>query len=49
MFQGEVRGSRQENRHQGTRLSGFQTPAFDAMKETVEALEAAGLRKDLKS
>jgi methanogenic corrinoid protein MtbC1 len=29
-------------------LSGFLTPAFDAMKETVEALEAAGLRKDLK-
>jgi len=29
-------------------LSGFLTPAFDAMKETVEALEKAGLRKDLK-
>jgi 5-methyltetrahydrofolate--homocysteine methyltransferase len=29
-------------------LSGFLTPAFDAMKETVEALEKAGLRKDVK-
>lgn len=29
-------------------LSGFLTLAFDAMKETVEAIEAAGLRKDLK-
>jgi len=29
-------------------LSGFLTPAFDAMKETVEALEKAGLRKGLK-
>ncbi len=29
-------------------LSGFLTPAFDAMKETVEALEKAGLRKSLK-
>jgi 5-methyltetrahydrofolate--homocysteine methyltransferase len=29
-------------------LSGFLTPAFDAMKETVEALEKAGLRKNLK-
>ena len=29
-------------------LSGFLTVAFDAMRETVEALEAAGLRKDLK-
>ncbi len=29
-------------------LSGFLTPAFDAMKETVEALDAAGLRKDIK-
>jgi len=29
-------------------LSGFLTPAFDAMKETVEALEAAGMRKDIK-
>ena len=29
-------------------LSGFLTPAFDAMKETVEALDKAGLRKDLK-
>jgi methanogenic corrinoid protein MtbC1 len=29
-------------------LSGFLTPAFDAMKETVEAMEKAGLRKDLK-
>jgi 5-methyltetrahydrofolate--homocysteine methyltransferase len=29
-------------------LSGFLTPAFDAMKETVEALEEAGLRKDIK-
>ena len=29
-------------------LSGFLTPAFDAMKETVEALEKAGLRNDTK-
>lgn len=29
-------------------LSGFLTPAFDAMKETVEALEKAGLRKNVK-
>ena len=29
-------------------LSGFLTPAFDAMKETVEALEKAGLRKNIK-
>jgi len=29
-------------------LSGFLTPAFDAMKETVEALDKAGLRKTLK-
>ncbi len=29
-------------------LSGFLTPAFDAMKETVEALEAAGLRDGVK-
>jgi len=29
-------------------LSGFLTPAFDAMKETVEALEKAGLRKNMK-
>jgi methanogenic corrinoid protein MtbC1 len=29
-------------------LSGFLTPAFDAMKETVEALEKAGLRKSVK-
>jgi methanogenic corrinoid protein MtbC1 len=29
-------------------LSGFLTPAFDAMKETVEAVEKAGLRKNLK-
>lgn len=29
-------------------LSGFLTPAFDAMKETVEALEKAGLRKSMK-
>lgn len=29
-------------------LSGFLTPAFDAMKETVAALDKAGLRKDLK-
>jgi methanogenic corrinoid protein MtbC1 len=29
-------------------LSGFLTPAFDAMKDTVAALEKAGLRKDLK-
>jgi len=29
-------------------LSGFLTPAFDAMKETVEAIEKAGLRKDIK-
>ena len=29
-------------------LSGFLTPAFDAMKETVEALEGAGLRDKVK-
>ena len=29
-------------------LSGFLTPAFDAMKDTVEALEKEGLRKDIK-
>jgi methanogenic corrinoid protein MtbC1 len=29
-------------------LSGFLTPAFDAMKETIEATEKAGLRKNLK-
>jgi 5-methyltetrahydrofolate--homocysteine methyltransferase len=29
-------------------LSGFLTPAFDAMKDTIEALEKAGLRKGLK-
>jgi methanogenic corrinoid protein MtbC1 len=29
-------------------LSGFLTPAFDAMKDTVEALEKAGLRNDIK-
>jgi methanogenic corrinoid protein MtbC1 len=29
-------------------LSGFLTPAFDAMKETVEAVEAAGLRDKIK-
>lgn len=29
-------------------LSGFLTPAFDAMKQTVEALEKAGLRKNIK-
>jgi 5-methyltetrahydrofolate--homocysteine methyltransferase len=29
-------------------LSGFLTPAFDAMKDTVEALEAAGLRDKVK-
>jgi methanogenic corrinoid protein MtbC1 len=29
-------------------LSGFLTPAFDAMKETVEALEKAGMRKNIK-
>ncbi len=29
-------------------LSGFLTPAFDAMKETVEALDKAGLRKGIK-
>jgi methanogenic corrinoid protein MtbC1 len=29
-------------------LSGFLTPAFDAMKETVEALEKAGLRNKMK-
>jgi 5-methyltetrahydrofolate--homocysteine methyltransferase len=29
-------------------LSGFLTLAFDAMKETVAAIEAEGLRKDLK-
>ena len=29
-------------------LSGFLTPAFDAMKETVEALDKAGLRGKVK-
>jgi methanogenic corrinoid protein MtbC1 len=29
-------------------LSGFLTVAFDAMRETVEALERAGLRQDIK-
>lgn len=29
-------------------LSGFLTPAFDAMKETVEAVEKAGLREKIK-
>ncbi len=29
-------------------LSGFLTLAFDSMKETIEAIEAAGLRDDLK-
>ncbi len=29
-------------------LSGFLTLAFDSMKETIQAIEAAGLRKDLK-
>jgi methanogenic corrinoid protein MtbC1 len=29
-------------------LSGFLTPAFDAMKDTVEALEKAGLRDKIK-
>ena len=29
-------------------LSGFLTPAFDAMKETVEAVEAAGMRDKTK-
>jgi 5-methyltetrahydrofolate--homocysteine methyltransferase len=29
-------------------LSGFLTPAFDAMKDTVEAVEKAGLRKNVK-
>lgn len=29
-------------------LSGFLTPAFDSMKDTVEALEKAGMRKNIK-
>ncbi|OGO41616.1 MAG: hypothetical protein A2137_02350 [Chloroflexi bacterium RBG_16_58_8] len=29
-------------------LSGFLTPAFDAMKETVEAMEKANIRKNVK-
>jgi len=29
-------------------LSGFLTPAFDAMKETIEAVEAAGMRNKIK-
>jgi methanogenic corrinoid protein MtbC1 len=29
-------------------LSGFLTPAFDAMKETIEALDKAGLRNNVK-
>jgi methanogenic corrinoid protein MtbC1 len=29
-------------------LSGFLTPAFDAMKETVAAVEATGMRNNIK-
>ena len=29
-------------------LSGFLTLAFDSMKETIEAIEGAGLRKEMK-
>jgi methanogenic corrinoid protein MtbC1 len=38
----------QEFKPQVVGLSGFLTLAFDSMKKTIEALEAAGLRKDLK-
>jgi methanogenic corrinoid protein MtbC1 len=37
-----------EQQPQVVGLSGFLTPAFDAMKDTVEALEKAGLRDKVK-
>ena len=37
-----------EKQPQVVGLSGFLTPAFDAMKDTVEALEKAGLRDKVK-
>jgi methanogenic corrinoid protein MtbC1 len=38
----------QEHKPQVVGLSGFLTLAFDAMKKTVEAIKAAGLRDDIK-
>lgn len=38
----------QEHKPQVVGLSGFLTLAFDAMKETVEAIEEAGLRDNIK-
>jgi methanogenic corrinoid protein MtbC1 len=38
----------QEHRPAVVALSGFLSVAFDSMKSTIEQLEAAGLRKDLK-
>ena len=37
-----------ENKPQVLALSGFLSVAFDSMKSTIEAMEAASLRKDLK-
>jgi len=37
-----------EHKPQVLALSGFLSVAFDTMKSTVEALQAAGLRQDLK-
>jgi 5-methyltetrahydrofolate--homocysteine methyltransferase len=37
-----------ENKPQVVGLSGFLTLAFDAMKETIEAIEQAGLRDNIK-
>jgi 5-methyltetrahydrofolate--homocysteine methyltransferase len=37
-----------ENKPDVVGLSGFLTLAFDAMKETIEAIKAAGLRDDVK-
>ena len=38
----------EEGKPQVVGLSGFLTLAFDSMKETIEAIEAAGLRNDIK-
>jgi methanogenic corrinoid protein MtbC1 len=38
----------QQHKPQVVGLSGFLTLAFDAMKETIEAIKAAGLRDDIK-
>jgi trimethylamine corrinoid protein len=37
-----------DNKPQIVGLSGFLTLAFDSMKETIDAIKAAGLRKDVK-